>query len=132
LAESKAAPTTVSLVSDKLIRPLAAKEREQSKFSRAALPPSERRVRMLDDKEQTDSAGNSFFAFAIDARHGWSDDDGEANWTKSAITGCVYLSKGEVFIKRGKAFHPAIAALGKKTKAAPEGTCRAVTQVSVR
>ena len=132
LAGSKPAPTTVSLVNEKLVQPLAAKEREQSKFSRARLPAAERRVRMLDDKEQQDSAGDSFFAFAIDARHGWSDDDSEAKWTKNAITGCVYLAKGEVFIKRGKAFHPAVAAIGKKTKAAPEATCRATTQISAR
>jgi hypothetical protein len=115
-----------------VIQPLAAKEREQSKFSRARLPPSERRVRVLDDKPKQDSAGDAFFAFAIDARHGWADDAGEANWSKAAITGCVYPGRGEVFIKRGKAFHPAAAAVGKKTKAAPDRTCQAAPQVSAR
>jgi hypothetical protein len=38
----------------------------------------------------------------------------------------------EVFIKRGNNYHPAIAAIGKKTKAAPEHTCRAAVQVSKR
>lgn len=89
-------------------------------------------MRLLDDKPQQDSAGEAFYAFAIDARHGWGDDDGEASWSKNAITGCVYPGRGEVFIKRGHAYHPATAAIGKKTKPAPERTCRAATQLSVR
>ncbi|HEY5947296.1 MAG TPA: hypothetical protein VIV40_17450 [Kofleriaceae bacterium] len=115
-----------------MIQPLAAKDRDQSKFSRARLPPAERRVRMLDEDKQQDNAGKVFFAFAVDTRHGWSKDDDEANWTKAAITGCVYPDDGEVFIKRGNAYHPAAAAIGKKTKAAPDRTCRAATQVSAR
>lgn len=128
-AEPKSA---VALVTERVVQPLVAKEREQSKFSRARLPPAERRVRLLDETSQQDSAGETFVTFAIDARHGWGDDDDEASWTKAAITGCVYPSRGEVFIKRGKAFHPAAAAVGKKTKAAPEATCREATQVSAR
>lgn len=131
-AGSSTTPSTVSLVNAKLIQPLAAKERDQSKFSRARLPAAERRVRILDDKPQQDSAGDQFFAFAVDARHGWADDDGEASWAKAAITGCVYPGRSEVFIKRGKAYHPAAAAIGKKTKAAPERTCHAATAVSAR
>jgi hypothetical protein len=131
-AGSKPAPTTVSLVTEQLIQPLAAKDHNQSKFSRARLPPSERRVRVLDEKPQQDSAGNAFFAFAVDARHGWGDAKDDASWSKAAITGCVYPGSGEVFIKRGNAFHPAAAAVGKKTKAAPERTCHAATQLSAR
>ena len=127
-AGSKTAPTTASLINAKLIQPLVAKEENQSKFSRARPAPSERRVR-AEDKPQQDSAGNSFFAFSVDTRRGWSDD--ESAWTKDAITGCVYLDRGEVFIKRGKVFHPAAAAIGKKTKAAPSGTCTAAEQVSM-
>jgi len=130
LAGSNAATPAVALVNEQLVKPLAIKEKEQSKFSRARLPAAERRVRVLDDKAQQDGAGNAFFAFAIDARHGWSDDD--KAWTKSAITGCVYVGSGEVFIKRGNGFHPAKAALGKKTKAAPEYTCHAAAQLSAR
>lgn len=86
---------------------------------------------MLDEKPQQDSAGEAFVTFAVDIRQGWGDEE-EANWTKAAITGCVYPDRGEVFIKRGKAFHPAAAAVGKKTKAAPERTCHAAAQVSAR
>jgi hypothetical protein len=131
-AGSKSEPkSAVALVTDQVVQPLVAKERDQSKFSRARLPPSERRVRVLDEKPQQDSAGETFVTFAIDARRGWANDD-DAAWTKAAITGCAYPSRGEVFIKRGKVFHPAAAAVGKKTKAAPEATCRAATQVSAR
>ena len=129
-AGSKTPPTAVSMINDKLVEPLVAKEEHQSKFSRARPAPSERRVRVLDEKPQQDSAGNSFFAFSIDSRRGWGDD--ESLWHKDAITGCVYLDRGEVFIKRGKVFHPAAAAIGKKTKAAPSGTCTAAAQVSMQ
>ena len=130
-AGSKAEPNpAVALVTDQVVQPLAAKDDSRSKFSRARLPPSERRVRLLEEKQQ-DSAGNTFVTFAIDQRHGWANDEKEG-WTKAAITGCVYPSRGEVFIKRGKAFHPAAAAVGKKTKAAPESTCVGAPQVSAR
>lgn len=122
--------SAVALVTERIVQPLVAKDRAQSKFSRARLPPAERRVRVLDQKPQQDSAGESFVSFAIDARHGWGDDKDEASWQKAAITGCVYPSRGEVFIKRGKAFHPAAAAVGKKTKAAPEATCRSATRTA--
>jgi len=129
-AGSSTTPSAVALVNERLIQPLAAKEREQSKFSRAALPPAARRVRVLDEKPQQDSAGNAFFSFAVDARHGWAAS--EEGWKKAAITGCVYPASGEVFIKRGNAFHPAKAALGKKTKPAPDATCHATAQLSAR
>jgi hypothetical protein len=131
VAVSSTTPKTVALVNEKLIQPLAHKEENQGKFSRARLPPAERRVRIVDDKPQQDSAGAAFFAFAVDARHGWSDQD-EANWSKATIVGCVYPDRGEVFIKRGSAFHPAAAAIGKKTKAAAERTCQAATRLSAR
>lgn len=130
-AESKAPSGAVALVDQRLVQPLATKEREQSKFSRARPTPSERRVRILDEQPKQDSAGDAFLTFAIDTRHGWDDDDAK-NWTKAAMTGCVYPERGEVFIKRGNAFHPAAAALGKKTKAAPERTCHAAAQLSAR
>lgn len=131
-APPKATPTAASLVSEQLIQPLAAKDRKQSKFSRARLPPAERRVRVVDERPQQDSAGNAFYAFAVDARYGWSHEDDEDRWDKDTITGCVYPARGQVFIKRGNAYHPAAAATGKKTKSAPAGTCTAATQLSAR
>jgi len=89
-------------------------------------------VRLVDAEPQRDATGASFVSFAVDARRGWGDAKDEASWTKAAITGCVYPELGTVFIKRGTAFHPAAAAMGKKTKAAPESTCHAAAQVSAR
>lgn len=124
-------PTAAALVTAKLIEPLAAKDSHRSKFSRARLPPTARRVRVLDEAPQHDSEGNAFYSFAVDQRHGWSNDD-HAKWSTASLTGCVYPDSSEVFIKRGKSFHPAIAATGKKTKAAPERTCQAASQLSRR
>lgn len=130
-APRKPTSEAVSLVNQQLIGPLVAKERKQSKFSRARLPPAERRVRVVEAEPQRDSAGDVFYTFVIDTRYGWVDDsDDEADWEKNAMTGCVYPGRGQVFIKRGKAFHPAAAAVGKKTKAAPAHTCTAAPQLS--
>lgn len=125
-ADPSSAPTAVSYIETQLVRPLAVKERDQSKFSRARLPPAKRRVRVTDEKPQLDSTGEAFVTFAIDARTGWSDEN-EAAWNKAAIVGCVYTARGEVFIKRGNAFHPAAAALGKRTRPAPATICHAAT-----
>jgi hypothetical protein len=134
LASAGSSTTTkpVALVNERLLQPLAVKEREQSKFSRARLPPSERRVRVLDDKPQQDSAGDAFYAFAIDARYGWAKDTGDDNWTKATMTGCVYPARGEVFFKRGDAYYPAAAVLGKKVPSAPDAICHAAAQLSAR
>jgi hypothetical protein len=131
-AGSNADSKATTLVNERLIQPLAAKEQDRSKFSRARPAPSERRVRFVDDTPQHDTAGDAFLTFAIDEHHGWSDSASDENWTKSTMTGCVYVDRGEVFIKRGNAFHPAAAAVGKKTKAAPERTCHAAEAVSAR
>lgn len=92
-------------------------------------PPSERRVRILDKNPQRDSVGEPFVRFAVDSRDGW-DDSNDAHWNHAVITGCAYPERGQVFVKRGTAFHPATAALGKKTKPAPSLTCMPAAQVS--
>jgi hypothetical protein len=140
------APDTVvakaeATVKKELIQPLAAKELQRSRFSRARMPATARRVRVLDTAERQDDKGKTFVTFAIDARHGrYSDleeglddlpqqapkkekDDG---WRKDAITGCVYLASNEVFIKQGEGFRPAGILMGKKVKTAPEHTCKGV------
>lgn len=137
-ANPEAKPTSpelqqaVALVDSELVRPLAHKEQARSKFSRARPPAAQRRVRPLELAR--DNAGKSFVTFAVDERHGWFDDDDgdEDKWIKDQIVGCAYLDSREVFIKRGKAFHPAAAKLGKKTKAAPTSTCQAAARVVAR
>ena len=118
-ASAKAAET---LVSHDLVKPLVAKEANRSKFSRGAMPPDERRVRILDEQPRKDADGNGFVRFAIDARHGFVTED--TPWRKDAITGCVYLDRREVFVRKGEEYRPAAFLLGKKVKPAAEATCQ--------
>jgi len=135
---NKALEKTVKVaVQKKLTAPLAAKEEERSRYSRARMPAQERRVRVLDAKAKTDADGKAFVAFAVDARHGY--DLGELGekehnpWRKDTITGCVYVDGGEVFVDMGKEIRPAAVMLGKKAKPASPTTCKAAdgTQVAV-
>ena len=129
----RAMPTiAAALVEEQLIRPMAAKDEGRSKFSRALPPPTARRVRVIDREAQRDTAGKAFVRFAVDERRGWFDEDTDDNWTKNQITGCAYLDSREVFVKRGDAFHPAAAKLGKKTKAAAASVCTGASQVGSR
>ena len=124
-------------VKKELIQPLAAKELQRSRFSRARLPATARRVRVLDVAEKKDDKGQTFVTFAVDAKHGRFDDvedilddapkqavKKDDTWRKDAITGCVYLESNEVFIKQGEGFRPAGILMGKKVKTAPEHTCK--------
>ena len=115
-----------ALVQRALLQPLAAKERDQSRFSRARLPAQERRVRVLDGQPRKDAAGHAFFAFAVDARHGIYPvrDDDAAGWREATITGCVYLERGEVFVKSGDRYRPAAFLLGKNLKPVAETICQ--------
>src|SRR5262245_26559199 len=92
VAPPRASPVE-TLVRHTLLEPLAAREDKQSRFSRARLPPQERRVRILDGHPRRDARGDSFVRFAVDARHGFARDEA---WTTDDITGCVYLARGDV------------------------------------
>jgi len=120
-ADPKAAQARVQSA---LVEPLAAKERDQSRFSRARLPAQERRVRILDEKPRTDAQGGVFFTFAVDARHGVRADD--AGWKLAAVGGCVYQS-GEVFVQSGERHRPAAFLLGKNLKPVAEHVCKPAT-----
>ncbi len=114
-------------VQKSLLAPLAAKERARSRFSRARAPASVRRVRVLEPLAKTDANGASFVTYAVDERHDWeTGEDGkipEEAWRREAIVGCVYLERGEVYVKRGKQYHRPEVLLGKKATAAPEHAC---------
>jgi hypothetical protein len=127
--QSAEAKTALALVSRDLIEPLAVKETNQSKFSRASMPAQARRVRILDEQPRMDARGVAFVRFAVDARHGYLPE-GDANWRKDAITGCVYLERSQIFIKKGDQFRPAAFLLGKNLKAAADTTCKPVEQVA--
>ena len=122
-AADEGAKSAEALVQRALIRPLAAKEADQSRFSRARMPAQERRVR-LDGETHKDAAGNTFVTFAVDARHGIVAKDDEASWRRDAITGCVYVDRSEVFVKSGDKFRPAAFLLGKNLKPAAETICQ--------
>lgn len=121
------------LIEKDLLKPLAAKEEQRSRFSRAGLPPQVRRVRVLDQEVKKDAQGGEFLSFAVDAKHGadWLDE-GEPNpWRENAMTGCVYPATGEIFVKSGKQHRPAAFLLGKKVKPAEAHVCEATaTQVA--
>lgn len=123
-AKTAQARTAEALVSRELTQPLAAKESERSRFSRASLPAQERRVRILDEQASKDAAGNGFVRFAVDARHGFREPGDGDGWRLATIVGCVYPDRSQVFVKKGDEFRPAAFLLGKKVKAAAETTCQ--------
>ncbi|HKA87618.1 MAG TPA: hypothetical protein VKE22_08130, partial [Haliangiales bacterium] len=108
-ADAKSAAAVVQRV---LIRPLAAKEDDQSRFSRARLPAQERRVR-VDGETHVDASGKEYLTFAVDARHGLLPANSDEGWRRDAITGCVYVDGGDVFVKSGDKYRPAAFLLGK-------------------
>jgi hypothetical protein len=120
-----------ALVERELVKPLAAKERDQSRFSRARLPAQERRVRVREEGTQKDAAGRSFFTFAVDARHGILAANDESAWRLETITGCVYVESGDIFVKSGDGYRPAAFLLGKNLKPAAEPTCHAASEVAI-
>jgi hypothetical protein len=89
----------VAAVQREFVRPYVAWQTERSQFSRAAMPPSETRVRLLSDP-RNDAAGAEFVPFAVDARYG------DERWIQ-AQTGCVYVASSAVYVKRGAAFRAA-------------------------
>lgn len=120
--EAKAA----AVVEKQLVGPLAVKEGRRSRFSRAAMPPLARRVRVLDRERSTDSRGAEFVGFAIDVSSGVfarRAADDSFGWRKDAIVGCVYPARDEIFIKRGDKFFGVGLLLGRKTAAADDMIC---------
>jgi hypothetical protein len=115
--EPSAADRARSRVESGLVKPLAAKEQERSRFSRGRPPPRESRVRVEQSAESADAKGRRFLAFAIDVRYGQSE------WRQDDVVGCVYSATGEVYVKKGDEYRPASFLLGKKAAAVP-GVCR--------
>ncbi|MBL8957549.1 MAG: hypothetical protein JNK82_42640 [Myxococcaceae bacterium] len=115
------------VIAKQLLAKLTAKEERTSKFSRAYIPPQVRRVRVTDDAvAKVDAKGGEFMTFAVDAHHGFGDDEPKADskdWRKDAIVGCVYVATGEVYVKRKDAFIPGAQLYGKKAPAAAEHVC---------
>src|SRR3989442_6516615 len=87
----RAPETPESLVRDKLLAPLAAKDEARSAYYRGPPPAMERRVRLLDAAPIADGKGGAFVGFTVDARYG----RGEGKWREGVITRCVYPATGE-------------------------------------
>ncbi|MBL7685658.1 MAG: hypothetical protein JNK65_06465 [Deltaproteobacteria bacterium] len=98
-----------SILEKKLLDPLRKKESERSKFSRALLPPTGRKIRIENNTPQTDPQGHSFISFSIDENRGYAVNPQKSDhqWLKNAIVGCMYPASGEVMVKRGNVFYPA-------------------------
>jgi hypothetical protein len=124
-AKSAEARAADMLVRRELTEPLAEKESNRSRFSRARLPAQDRRVRILDDQPRKDIAGDAFVRFAVDARHGYREvaEGDDAGWRLATITGCVYLERSQVFVKQGDQHRPAAILLGKNVKVAAATIC---------
>jgi hypothetical protein len=122
---SNAAPTKtdpiVALVTKAYVKPMQAREAQRSRYSRVAMPPAERRVKVVDT--QTDASGVAFTNFVVEQRFAFDPD---AKWTK-AETGCAYASTGAVFLKVGEKLRAAEFFLGKKPADPPAITCVVVS-----
>jgi hypothetical protein len=103
-------------VEDGLVKPLAALEANASRFSRARLPPRERRVRVTQTTATPDKAGRPFLTFAVDVKFG-------GEWHENDIVGCAYTNTGALFVKKGDAYRPASFLLGKNAESVA-GVCQ--------
>ena len=99
-------------VEKRLLEPLAQKEKERSRFSRARMPPQERRVRVTQTAVTLDANGRAYMAFAVDVRRG-------TEWHENDVIGCAYPQTGALFVKRGAEYRPAEILLGKDVEVAP-------------
>ena len=99
------------LVKTALLKPLAQHENERGRFSRVAMPPTARHVRVLEGGPEKDPQGRTFVRFAVDEKRG-------TRWARNAIVGCAYPDEGAVFIERGERVHSAAQYLGQGGPAA--------------
>lgn len=100
-----------------LLTPLAEHEAQRSRFSRARIPPRERRVRVTQATATLDKSGNAFVPFAVDVR--WGDQ-----WREDDIVGCAYVNNGALFVKQGNEYRPSDILLGKAAEPVPN-VCQA-------
>jgi hypothetical protein len=101
-----------------LLQPLARRDSERSRFARARMPPSERRVRMTDGVLHADARGEAFSSFTVDIRWG-------SQWNADLMTGCIYPGTGAIYVKQGEGYLDGSALMGKKASAAPPEACKA-------
>jgi hypothetical protein len=114
-ADESIAAAVKRRVEEGLVKPLADKEKERGRFSRARLPPRERRVRITQATATLDRSGREYLAFAVDVRFG-------EEWRENDIVGCAYAKTGALFVKRGEEYRPAEILLGQNLEPVP-GVC---------
>jgi hypothetical protein len=112
------------LVKKALLKPLAERENHRSRFSRVAMPPAARQVRVLEGRPEKDSQGRTFVRFAVDEKR-------FKGWAQNAIVGCAYPDEGTVFIQHGESVQSAAQYLGEEGPAATT-ECTAATVSSSR
>jgi hypothetical protein len=112
------------LVKTALLKPLAQRESERSRFSRVAMPPAARHVRVLGGGPEKDPRGRTFVRFAVDQKWG-------TRWVRNAMVGCAYPDEGAVFIQRGESVQSAAQYLGQDGPATTT-ECTAATVSSNR
>jgi hypothetical protein len=100
-----------------ILKPLAEREGNRSRFSRARPMPHVRRIRVTAAALTADKLGRGFVPFAVDVGFG-------GEWQENDIVGCAYRASGDLFIKRGDAYFPAALLLGKKVEPVA-GVCQA-------
>lgn len=105
-------------VDEGLLKPLAAMEEKNSRFSRTRPPPRERRARVTQSTATLDNKGQKFVPFAVDVRFGSSE------WRENDLVGCVYAGTGALFVKSGDSYRPAAFLLGKDVEPVA-GACEA-------
>lgn len=88
-----------------IVKPLA--ERSGRSLSRSRPPPHESRVRVPQTTLSRDAQGREFVPFAVDIRYG------KGKWQTDTV-GCAYRTSGNLFVKIGDAYYPAVLLLGKQ------------------
>jgi hypothetical protein len=85
---------------------------------------------VVDAEPPQDAVGGRFIRFEVDERMGVMRRGDTDSWNKATITGCVYLDRKEVFIKKGDQYRPAAFLLGKNLKPAAAPTCQDATTLA--
>lgn len=122
-----------AIVEKDLLRPLALKESRASRFTRAMLPATARRVQISEGARGTDADGRAFVSFVVEEHRGYeleeddADEAAAAKWKKGFV-GCVYPDTKEIFVKKGAGYQPGSLLLGKRNATAVKTTvCQAGT-----
>jgi hypothetical protein len=116
--EAERDAAVVAAVQRAFLAPLERRNAERSQFSRAAMPPTATRVRVLIEP-QRDPQGAEFVSFAVDTQRFASE------WSPAEYTGCVYTASNAVYVKRGDRFRPAARYFAQKPGKPSPSLCRA-------